>query len=129
MINRETDYAIRAIKYLSENNNCRYISTTELSEEMEIPYRFLRKIVKKLTESELVYSRKGSSGGLKLLKSPAEITLLQVINAIEPNSVKLNLCMVDKENCSRTDSCPIYTYLRSLQDKLDMDLARKTFEN
>ena len=69
MITREADYAIRALLLLMDSEGENSIITTQtLSEEMDIPYRFLRKILKKLRDSDFIETKKGKTGGIKLKK-------------------------------------------------------------
>ena len=58
MITRETDYAIRALLRLAQQQDGKVLSTTVLAQDMSIPYRFLRRIVLKLGERGLVRTNK-----------------------------------------------------------------------
>ena len=106
VITREADYAIRCILYLSNNDG--QISMVEgIAQEMNIPRSFLAKILQKLVRASLVKSFRGVKGGFKLAKAPSEISLLDVVEAIE-GQVAMNLCALDKPLCDRSDFCPIH---------------------
>ncbi len=127
MITRETDYAIRATLYLAkQEDQTRSVSTAELSEEMSIPYRFLRKIVSKLVAAELVESRRGKGGGLSLARSPQDISLMQIIRAVDRDAVTLNRCLSEVERCDRSVYCGIHNELARMQKQLDAGLASVT---
>jgi Rrf2 family protein len=127
LITRETDYAIRATLYLAKQETSSLpVSTAELSEEMAIPYRFLRKIVSKLVGAGLIVSRRGKGGGLTLAKSPSEITLMQIIRTVDPGAVLLNRCLSDVEGCSRSTYCGIHAELDRMQKQLDQGLSSVT---
>lgn len=129
MITKEADYAIRMILYLahhSRNGQC--ISTALLSEEMEIPYRFLRKIVRRMVDAELVESQRGKGGGVKLARPCSRISLLQVMRAIDPRGVQLNTCSTNKRACSRSRQCAVHPELHQVQQMLDKRLGGISFE-
>ena len=129
MITREADYAIRAVLALARRRREGQgsASTAELSAEMEIPYRFLRKLVKRLVQARLVASRRGKGGGLILVCEPARVTLLDVIRAIGPAGARLSVCVVNPGLCGRSGFCSVHRVLRSAQQGLDRDLGAVTF--
>ncbi len=127
MITRETDYAIRAMVYLAIQDDLSLpVSSADLSAAMDIPYRFFRKIVLKLTDAKLVRSKRGKGGGLSMIGSPEKITLLQIMRAIDPNGVLMNLCLQDKANCSRSYFCGVHSAFSEVQKILDAKTASIT---
>jgi Rrf2 family protein len=127
LITRETDYAIRATLYLAKQEDPTLpVSTAELSEEMAIPYRFLRKIVSKLVGANLVVSRRGKGGGLSLARDPQDITLMQIIRTVDPSAVLLNRCLSGVDGCSRSTYCGIHSELDRMQKQLDKGLSEVT---
>ncbi len=102
------------------------VSSAELSEAMEIPYRFFRKIVLKLTDSNLVVSRRGKGGGLCMAVAPEKITLLQIMQAVDPNGAVMNMCLVDTSSCSRTKFCGLHLALTDVQEVLDKKMGSIT---
>ena len=124
MINRETDYAIRALLRLARQGEGQVVSTTVLAEEMEIPYRFLRRIVLKLGERGLVHSVRGKQGGLQLARPAAAISLLDIVGAVEPTAIALNICLSpDGEGCHRSAECVVHEELAEIQAALHQRLA------
>lgn len=124
LITRETDYAIRAMIYLATQDDFTIsVSSAELSEAMQIPYRFFRKIVLKLTSAKLVVSRRGKGGGLCMALDPEKITLLEIMQAVDPNGTIMNLCIKDKSYCSRIKFCGLNTALTDVQGVLDKKLG------
>lgn len=128
MITREADYAIRVVLYLAQHSKEGAVSTADLAEEMEIPYRFLRKIVRRMVDADLVISQRGQGGGLRLARPKKDISLAAVLMAIDPAGVKLNQCMLNPAECPRNSVCEITKCFRALQTDLDEKLESITFD-
>ncbi len=131
MITREADYAIRTILYLSQQvSNGRHepASVNVIAEEMDIPYRFLRRISRSLQASGLIECHRGKDGGMVLTKELSDISLGEVINAINPQSIKLNACLLDEYKCTRQTYCKVHFAMDRLQEKLDDEFEHITFD-
>ena len=128
MITREADYAIRAVLYLSSQSNGRLVATSELADEMLVPYRFLRRIVQRLVESGLVHAQRGKGGGVRLTRPCQEITLLDVMQIIDPKALCVNLCLDDPEACKRAPFCSVRPCLDALQSRIAAELKRIRFD-
>lgn len=128
MITREADYAIRAILHLSKVGGDRPVSSLELAKEMDIPYRFMRRIGLKLAKTGFIETRKGKGGGIRLLKEPSKISLLDVLSNFDADGFKLNGCLTDGNPCSRTGHCPVHKEMAKLQGMLDAQLEGLTFD-
>lgn len=126
MITRETDYAIRAVLCLALHGDEGAISTTTVATEMEIPYRFLRRILLRLVEEGLVVSTRGKQGGLRLARPAAAISLRDVVYAVDPETVTLNICLLDSESCSRAAYCVVHAELARIQALLNQQFADVT---
>ncbi len=128
MITREADYAIRTVLYLTQHSSEGAVATTEISEKMQIPYRFLRKISHHLVEAGILATHRGKQGGIFLARKPAEISLLDVLELFDQRAINLNICCQDLDACDRSRQCPIHTRLEQLQKKLRAEYAACTFD-
>lgn len=99
---------------------------TDVADEMEIPYRFLRKLAKKMVAANLVCSRRGKGGGLLLARPPERISLYDVVSAVSPSGVVLSHCLLRPEECGRTGLCKAHREFRQIQDDVDRRLRRIT---
>jgi Rrf2 family protein len=82
-ISAKTDYALRAAAELAAAPEGRPVKGERLATSQEIPLRFLENILLQLRHAGIVESRRGSDGGYRLARPPAEITLADVIRAID----------------------------------------------
>ncbi len=103
-ITQETDYAVR-ITYFLAQELCRKDART-ISENVHVSLRFSLKILRKLVSGGVVKSFKGNSGGYEIARKPCEITLLDVITAVE-GPYKFSRCVGDNDDteCSRGRIC------------------------
>lgn len=99
-LNQATDYGFRMVLYMSILPYGTKITGAELSKALSIPNRFLLKIMRNLTRAELIKSFRGVDGGFTLAKKPNEITLVDVIDAVE-GTTYLQTCLYDPQSCSR----------------------------
>ena len=81
-ITRQADYAVRAVLHLARNGETR-TATSTIAEEQKIPPSFLAKIISQLSIAGLLHTSRGARGGVTLAREPGDITLLEVIEAIE----------------------------------------------
>ena len=94
-IPRKVDYAIRAAIYLAAQDPEKKCSSGEIAENQGIPRKFLEKIIQNLTRSGLVKSKRGTDGGYSLARPTHEITLRDIIEAIE-GPITLNVLMNER---------------------------------
>lgn len=123
MLTRESDYAIRALLYLARHTEGAPQSAMVIAEAMDIPYRFVRRILLKLNNAGLVDSVRGKQGGLKLALIPAYISLLDIARAVDPQTVTLNLCLTEPDACRRSPQCVVHRELARVQAMIARELA------
>lgn len=84
MISNKCKYAIRALQYLAIHmDEDRAIMSSEIAEKNNIPKKFLEAILHELKNNQFLASKRGSSGGYKLIKDPNKITLTEVMRIID----------------------------------------------
>ena len=128
MITREADYAVRIVARLTCETGRTLLSSTVLAMETDVPYRFLRKIVRRLVASGIVLSARGRDGGLRLARKAAKISLLDAICAIDQKGAYLNLCLRDNSACDRRPACRAHRQFHRIQTALARELAGVTFD-
>ena len=118
VIRRNTDYAIRAAVNLASGRGDGVVTAAEIAEIEQIDYELACKLLQKLKKKKIVKSIMGSKGGYILRKKPSEISILEVIEAIQ-GPVSLNRCVMDTGFCSRKRSCPVSKNLAKLQKTMN----------
>jgi len=89
----------------------------EVARGQDIPETYLAKLFQDLVKEGLVCSHRGARGGFFLARPASEITLRQVIEALQ-GPISLNRCLDSREGCSRTDTCAVAQVLRQAQTQL-----------
>ena len=96
-ITRRCDYACRILRAAYKSGDA-YVSVSDIAEDEDIPYAFARSIQHDLVKGGLIKTVRGARGGLALNCDPAEVTLLEVLEAIQ-GPVSVSLCVLDPEYC------------------------------
>lgn len=117
-ITRQADYALRAMLYLAQLEPSQRAATSQIAEEQHIPPSFLAKIISQLSIAGLIHTSRGARGGVSLARTPEEISLLEVVEAID-GPIALNECTHSVSSCTFGDTCP----LRALWCEAQSDLV------
>lgn len=125
-ITRQADYALRAIHYLAQLDPNQRASTSQIAEEKQIPPSFLAKIISQLSISGLIHTSRGARGGVSLARIPEEITVLEVVEAID-GPIALNECTFSPSSCPFVGDCSLHEIWVETQDKLINELRRTNF--
>ena len=124
-ITRQADYAVRAILHLAQNGHQR-MATSAIADEQRIPPSFLAKIVSQLSIAGLLHTSRGAHGGVTLARDPGDITLFEVIEAID-GPIQLNECVAEESTCTFSDDCPLRSVWCEAQDELVMKMKSTNF--
>ncbi len=125
-ITRQADYAVRAVLYLARLGTAERAATSTVAEEQRIPPSFLAKIISQLSIAGLLHTSRGARGGVTLAREPKDITLLEVIEAID-GPIQLNECVGEDALCSFDEDCPLKPVWSEAQTELVKRLKGTNF--
>ncbi len=126
-VTRQGDYGIRSVLYLARQPIKKISFVAEISDEYKIPRSFLAKILQKLVKAKIVRSYRGVKGGFSLAKPAREISLLDVLEAIE-GKVCMNICLHEKKRCHFSRNCPVSPVWAVAQAKFTETLKKTSFD-
>ncbi len=126
-ITRQADYAVRAVLHLSRMGGNQRAATSAVAQEQKIPPSFLAKIISQLSIAGLLHTSRGARGGVTLAREPKEITLLEVVEAID-GPIQLNECVGENSSCAFDHECPLRPVWCDAQDELVKRLKNTNFE-
>ncbi len=126
-ITRQADYALRAMVYLAQMKPNERAATKKIAETKDIPPSFLAKIISQLSIAGLIHTSRGARGGVVLAKPASQISLLEVVEAID-GPISLNDCTVSPGNCTHEGDCPLHDIWEETQHELIQKLRKATFD-
>lgn len=124
LFSRQCEYALQSVMYLALKPPGERTSIRELTRKMDIPYHFLAKILQDLTYKGFLVSQKGPTGGFALGKSPKEITLLDIVEAIDGMGFTTS-CVLGFPECSGKNPCAVHQKWGEMRDSLRETLAKR----
>jgi Rrf2 family protein len=125
-ITRQADYALRAMLYLAQLQPNVRAATSQIAAKQSIPPSFLAKIISQLSIAGLIHTSRGARGGVSLARQPEEITILEVVEAID-GPISLNECCSAPETCLFGENCPLRPLWCEAQSGLVERLRSTTF--
>jgi len=120
-----TDYALRILLYLAEKRAV--TPSAELARNLSIHQPLVLRVGRVLKQKGFIDIPIGPLGGLVLIKRPEEVTVYDIVRAME-HSIKLNRCLDDGKLCSRgaASHCSAHAFLGEVQELMEEKMKTKT---
>jgi len=125
ILSRAGEYAIRVALHLACERERRYVPIHELAERSDAPYHFLAKICQRLTQAGILESCKGPNGGIALVPSPADVTLLEVVEALGAMD-GFRGCVLGMKSCGDDSPCPLHDQWAPIKQRIQAMLGGKS---
>lgn len=129
-LSQKCQYAVRALLELSKRHGQGPVSTAEAASSQAVPQRFLEVILNELKSAGFVESRRGVQGGYLLAREPAELTVGEVIRAVDGplDPVK---CTGDRATacCPLKDRCSLIHLWNEAKEAVEQVYDRTTFQH
>ena len=122
------DYAIRSMIFIASLPEDAVVLRSEICETQNIPSSFMAKILRSLVRAQLLRSTRGVNGGFSLAKDASEITLLDILEAIE-GPLALTDCVPNPEDCQHSGNCPANAVWARVQNSIREILRGSTLED
>ena len=127
-ITRSGEYGLRGLLFLAKQPPERVTLISEVSKDQNIPETFLAKIFQRLSKVGLLRSVRGAKGGFSLGKPANEITMREIIEALE-GPIALNRCLLKEGECAEEKFCPMHPVWEEVQERFLEILDRTTMED
>jgi Rrf2 family protein len=108
MFSQTVEYALRAVVYLADQGG-EPRTTAQVAEATKVPGPYLSKVLQSLGRGGLVHSQRGLHGGFTLTRTPAEMTIWDVVEAVEPLQ-RIKVCPLGLA-AHRHRLCPLHKRL------------------
>ena len=129
---KRADYGLMAIHFIASHGEDGAVSAKRIAEEFKIPQERLAKILQRLAKKKLITSHNGPKGGYVLTRAADEVTVGEVVRALE-GPVRIVSCMTVNDDCPQFERCnlrrPVQKIQASISSMLDtMTLAELAAE-
>jgi Rrf2 family transcriptional regulator, cysteine metabolism repressor len=127
-ITSRTEYGLRAMVFLAMSGGERPVPLSEIAGAESIPAPFLERILATLRNAELVQTTRGASGGYALARQPCEVTVADIVTALE-GPLALVDCLPGDTNCPRAENCASRVVWRRLDEAISGALGAITLND
>ncbi len=124
-LTRREEYGLRGIVFLARQPKEEIVLVSEISKVQGIPKQFLAKIFQRLSKAGVLRSVRGAKGGFTLGRPAGEITMREVIEALE-GPIAINRCLLRRGECLEEEGCPLHGVWEEAQEGLLGVLERTT---
>ena len=122
MFSQTVEYALRAVVYLAGQEVGR--TTQQIAEVTKVPPAYLAKVLQNLNRVGLVRSQRGLYGGFSLGKASSELTIWEVVQAVEPIR-RIKTCPLELES-HKTKLCPLHKKMDDALATIEKALTETT---
>jgi len=130
-ISTKGDYGLLLLSAIAEKTNAgrAFVSLNEIAKERKLSLPYLSQIILPLKEAGLVKSKEGRDGGYCLAKAPREISLMQILEALEGPVAAVRCCGDKSAECGSKSSCNLKSTWQEANTVLVTFLGSKTLED
>jgi len=129
MFSKACEYGIRAISIIGKySSDGKKIGIKELSLQANTPESFTAKILQDLVRRRLIKSQKGRFGGFYIDRNLTEITLKDIVEAIDGDEIFVG-CGLGLERCDSSNPCPLHTEFEIVRSSLNKMCSSSTLED
>ncbi len=127
-LTRAADYALRGMTYLARQDPFKYSRIREISKNENVPEKFMRKLIHMLNQKGYIESVRGKNGGIRLGTAPEDLSMLDIIEAVE-GPIALNLCLKEPNECDLKDLCAMCGIWSEAQMELKKVLGKYSLKD
>jgi Rrf2 family protein len=116
-LSKRSDYALIAMKHLALRGDRGSSSAREIAESYDIPIELMAKVLQRLVRANLLASHQGTRGGYQLGRRAAQISVADVIQAID-GPVTVTACTTDEGQCEQFSKCNVRDPLWRVRERI-----------
>jgi len=126
LLSQGAQYAVSAVIALSKQPEGETVSAAELAGPLNCPAAYLSQILSKLKPAGILKSQRGMGGGVYLARTPNEISLMEVIDAVDGDDF-FTSCFMGIDGCGQIEPCPFHDFWSAERTKIQQWLQKTTF--
>src|SRR5919108_5610556 len=116
-LSKKADYALMAMKHLAVRGDAAASSAREIAEQYDIPIELMAKVLQRLVRRGLLASHQGTRGGYELARLPTQISVADVIQAID-GPVTVTACSTEEGQCEQFSTCNVRDPLWRVRERI-----------
>jgi Rrf2 family protein len=134
LLSKRCEYGLRAMLYLASlgekddpstpNPTREYVSIQTVSDELDIGFSFLTKVLQQLNDAGLLTSKRGRGGGVALTQSPSTLPIYDVVVVLDGDDL-FEECVLGLPGCGEAEPCPLHDHWRDERERIEA-LFRET---
>jgi len=117
VLSKACDYGLRAAVYVAARGEGRFVPISEIAEELSVSFHFLTKTLQTLSQNQILTSSRGPKGGVALARPAAEISVEEIVLAIDGNDL-FERCVLGLAYCGDDDPCPLHGQWRCVKQEM-----------
>jgi len=117
MLTSTGEYAVRAMIHIAERPQDGYILAHEIGSDLDLPERYLSKILGTLTRKRLLEARRGRGGGFRLRKNPEKITIYEILDTVD-RTAHFQRCILGYQTCDDRTPCTIHVIWKEFRQRI-----------
>lgn len=126
ILTRKSDYGLQAVFALARS--AEYLSAKRIAQEYRLPLAFVKKLLQKLCRAGLVRATVGQQGGYTLARSPQNISVRELLEALEGTLSPVS-CLAPDHDCELADGCSTRRIWEQIDRKIQEALASISLED
>jgi len=123
-LNNTSQYAIRIVAFMVKEGYTKKYNAKDIAEKLEIPYKYLTRIMTQLVEGGVIISTRGKEGGYSLSKNPKEIRVIDILEAVK-ECLPQKECILGIGLCNESKKCALHDSWSSPK-KAMLDMFKNT---
>jgi Rrf2 family nitric oxide-sensitive transcriptional repressor len=123
MFSQTVEYALRAVVHLAHQSPT-LCTTEQIADATLVPKAYLSKVLQALCRGGIVHSQRGVGGGMTLAQSPNDLTILSVVNAVDPIA-RIKTCPLGLKSHG-VHLCPLHRRLDNALESVEAAFAKST---
>ena len=124
MFSQTQEYALRAVVWLAQHQSEGAVGNQVIAEGTAVPTSYLSKVLQQLAREGIVESKRGVGGGFQLTRDPDELTVLEVVNAVDPMR-RITSCPLGLKT-HKHKLCPMHNRLDEALEMVEAALGNST---
>lgn len=124
-LGRRADYSLRAVLHLAQHDDGAFRSARSIAEHTDVPGSWMPQLLTTLASAGLVESATGRNGGYRLASAPERVTVLAVVEAVEPDTDPV--CVLRGGPCDWEGRCSFHEPWAAARQAFTAHLAATTF--